>query len=37
MTTRIGTMEQVRAFLEGTEEVDFEVPSPAERHRWITP
>ncbi len=36
MTTRIRTMDQVRAFLEGTEEVDFEVPSRAERQRWIT-
>jgi transposase InsO family protein len=35
MTTRIGTMDQVRAFLEGTEEVDFAVPSRTERHRWI--
>lgn len=35
MTTRIGTMDQVRAFLEGTEEVDFDIPSRAERQRWI--
>ncbi len=35
MTTRIGTMDQVRAFLEGTRDVDFEVPSRAERQRWI--
>ena len=35
MTTRISTMDQVRAFLEGTKEMDFEVPSQAERHRWI--
>jgi transposase InsO family protein len=28
-------MDQVRAFLEGTEEVDFDIPSRAERHRWI--
>ncbi len=35
MTTRIGTMDQVRAFLEGTEEVDFAVSSRTERQRWI--
>lgn len=35
MTTRISTMEQVRAFMEGIEEVDFEVPNRAERHQWI--
>ena len=35
MTTRIGTMDQVRAFLEGTEDVEFEVPSRVERQRWI--
>ena len=31
MTTRIRTMDQVRAFLEGTEAVNFEVPSRTER------
>jgi hypothetical protein len=31
MTTRFCTMDQVRAFLEGTEQVDFEVPSRAAR------
>ncbi|MEE8433462.1 MAG: integrase [bacterium] len=36
MTTRISTMDQVRSFLEGTEEVDFEIPSRTERQRWIT-
>lgn len=35
MTTRFGTMDQVRAFLEGTEQVDFEVPSRAERLAYI--
>ncbi len=35
MTTRFRTMDQVRAFLEGTEEVEFEVPSRAERLGFI--
>jgi len=36
MTTRFGTLDQVRAFLEGTEEVEFTVPSRAERLEFIT-
>ncbi len=28
-------MDQVRAFLEGPEEVDFDIPNRAERQRWI--
>ncbi len=35
MTTRFRTMDQVRAFLEGTKDVDFEVPNRAARHQWI--
>ncbi len=35
MTSRIRTLEQVRAFVEGTEQVDFTVPVRAERHEWI--
>ena len=31
MTTRIGTMDQVRAFLPGAEKGDVEVPGRAER------
>jgi transposase InsO family protein len=35
MTTRIGTLEQVRAFLEGTAQVEFEIPGGRERRAWI--
>jgi len=35
MTTQIGTLDQVRAFLEGTEQVDFEIPGGRERRAWI--
>jgi len=35
MTNRIWTLEQVRAFVEGTGEVDFTVPVRAERQTWI--
>ena len=28
-------MEQMRAFLEGTGEVEFSVPAREERHAWI--
>lgn len=35
MTTRIDTLEEVRAFLEGTERVDFEAPPSQERRAWI--
>ncbi len=35
MTTRISTMDQVRAFVAGTHEVEFEVPSRLERRAWI--
>ncbi len=36
MTTRISTMEQVRAFVAGTQGVEFKVPNRLERRRWIT-
>ncbi len=35
MTTRFRTMDQVRAFLEGTEQVEFEIPGRAERLGFI--
>jgi len=35
MKNRIWTLEQVRAFLEGTGQVDFEVAGRAERQAWI--
>ena len=35
MTTRIGTLDEVRAFLDGTRCVDFEIPGPLERRAWI--
>jgi transposase InsO family protein len=35
MTNRIWTLEQVRAFLEGTGEVDFTLPVRAERQAWV--
>jgi hypothetical protein len=35
MTTRIVTLEQVQAFLDGTEQVEFEVPGGRERRVWI--
>lgn len=35
MTSRIQTLEQVRAFLDGTACVDFTVPSAPERRGWI--
>ncbi|MFI5091610.1 MAG: hypothetical protein ACHP7P_16335 [Terriglobales bacterium] len=35
MTTRIQGMEQIRAFLEGTGEVEFKIVERAERHAWI--
>jgi len=35
MKTRIQGIEQMRAFLEGTGEVEFEIPARAERHAWI--
>jgi hypothetical protein len=35
MQTRIQGLEQMRAFLEGTGEVEFAIPGRAERHAWI--
>ncbi len=35
MTTHISTMEKVREFLLGTEEVEFTVPDRLERRAWI--
>ena len=35
MTTRFRTMDQVQAFLEGTEDVEFSVPGRAERLGFI--
>jgi transposase InsO family protein len=35
MKTRIQGMEQMRAFLEGTSEVEFAIAARAERHAWI--
>lgn len=35
MTTRLGTMEEVRAFLDGTGCVEFSIPERRERCAWI--
>jgi transposase InsO family protein len=35
MKMRIQGLEQMRAFLEGTGEVEFEIPARAERYGWI--
>lgn len=35
MTTRISTMDQVRAFVSGTQGVEFKVPDRHERRAWI--
>jgi len=35
MTTRLGTMDQVRAFLDGTGCVEFAIPGRLERRAWI--
>jgi hypothetical protein len=35
MKTRIQGLEQMRSFLEGTQEVEFEVPARGERQAWI--
>ena len=35
MKTRIQGMEQMRAFLEGTGDMEFKIPERTERHAWI--